>query len=187
MEDDVEIMVSKYVSFLLRHNPEDLEIDDEGFVDLDEFVAKVRRRYPMVDRKLLMKMVVESERKRFEIVENKIRALYGHTIPVHIGLQEEKQIVRLYHGTTPQAAREILEKGLQPMRRRWVHLSPTEEIVMEVGKRRTNTPVILVIDVSGARSQGVRFYRATDKVYVCKHVSAKYIKTLHALFAINQH
>jgi putative RNA 2'-phosphotransferase len=106
--------------------------------------------------------------------------LYGHTIPVHIRLKEDKQIMRLYHGTTPQAAKEILEKGLQPMRRRWVHLSPTEEIAREVGKRRTNSPVVLVIDASEARSCGIKFYQATDKVYVCKHVPAKYIKTSHA-------
>jgi len=66
------------------------------------------------------------------------------------------------------------------MRRRWVHLSPTEEIAREIGKRRTNNPVILMIDASGARSQDIKFYRATDKVYVCKYVPAKYIKTLQA-------
>jgi len=180
VEDDVQVSVSKYVSYLLRHNPEDLRMDHDGFVDLDELVSKVRRRYPTVDRELLIKMVDESERKRFEIVENKIRALYGHTIPVHVKLKEDKQVARLFHGTTSQAVREILEKGLQPMRRRWVHLSPTEDIAREVGKRRTNSPVVLVIDVSEARSRGIRFYQATDKVYVCKHVPAKYIKTLHA-------
>jgi len=179
MENDVRIGVSKYVSYLLRHNPEDLEMDFEGFVDLDELVSKVKRRYSTVDKRVLINMVEESERKRFEIVENRIRALYGHTIPVHVKLKEDKQTAWLYHGTTPQAARQILEKGLQPMRRRWVHLSPTEEIAMEVGKRRTNSPVVLVIDASEARNDGIRFYRATDKVYVCKHVPAKYIKTLH--------
>lgn len=180
MGDDVKISVSKYVSYLLRHNPEDLEMDEDGFVDLDELVSKVRRRYPTVDRNFLTRIVDESERKRFEIAENRIRALYGHTVPVHIELKEDKRIARLYHGTTLQASREILEKGLQPMRRRWVHLSPTKEIAREVGRRRTNSPVVLVIDASEARNQGVRFYQATVKVYVCKHVPAKYIKTLHA-------
>jgi len=179
LENDEKIRVSKYVSFLLRHNPEDLEMDGDGFVDLDELVSKVKRRYPTVDRNLLIKMVDESERKRFEIMENKIRALYGHTVLVHIHLKEDKQIVWLYHGTTPQAARQILKSGLQPMRRRWVHLSPTDEIAREVGKRRTQGPVVLVIDASEARNCGIRFFRATDKVYVCKHVPAKYIKALH--------
>jgi len=180
LENDLQIIVSRYVSYLLRHNPEDLEMDAQGFVDLDEIVSKVRRRYPMVDRNLLIKIVDESERKRFEIADNKIRALYGHTIPVRVLLKEDKQIEWLYHGTTPQAAKKILEEGLQPMWRRWVHLSPTEDIAQEVGKRRTSRPVVLVIDATDARNSGIRFYRATDKVYVCKHVPAKHIKTLHA-------
>jgi len=178
LKNDEKIRLSKYVSFLLRHNPEDLEMDGDGFVDLDELVSKVRRRYPIVDRKFLIEIADESERKRFEIVENKIRALYGHTVPVHIQFKEDKQIARLFHGTTPQAARQILKSGLQPMRRRWVHLSPTDEIAREVGKRRTKNPVVLVIDASEARSSGIKYFRATDKVYVCKHVPAKYIKTI---------
>jgi len=176
----VKIRVSRHVSYLLRHNPEELEMDEEGFVELDELVSKVRRRFPTADKSLLKEIVDQSERRRFEIVGGKIRALYGHTIEVHTHLEEDKQIARLYHGTTPQAAREILEKGLQPMRRRWVHLSPTEEIAREVGERRTDSPVVLVIDASEARSRGIRFFRATDKVYLCKHVPAKYIKKLHA-------
>jgi len=180
VENDTRVIVSKYISYLLRHNPENLETNHEGFVDLDELVSKVRMRYPQVDRNFLKKMVNESERKRFEIIDNKIRALYGHTIDVKVRFREDKQIRQLYHGTTVQASREILKKGLKPMRRRWVHLSPTEEIAREVGKRRTNNPMVLVIDTFEARNQGVRFYQATDKVYVCKYVPAKYIKMLHA-------
>lgn len=180
MENDAKISVSKYVSYLLRHNPEDLEMNHDGFVDLDELVSKVRRRFPTVDRNFLTKLVDESERKRFEIVDNRIRAFYGHTIPVHINLKEDKQIVRLYHGTMPQTASQILEEGLQPMKRRWVHLSPTEEIAQEVGHRRTDSPVILVIDAVEARNHGIKFFKATDKVYLCRHVPARYIKSAHS-------
>jgi len=180
VEEDLRIRVSRYVSYLLRHNPEDLEMDEEGFVDLNELVSKVRRRFPNVDMKFLTKLVEESERKRFEIIDNMIRALYGHTVPVYIRLEEDRHVERLYHGTTLEAAEEILEKGLKPMKRRYAHLSPTEEIAREVGKRRTDKPVVLVIDAIEARRHGVGFFRATDKVYVCKYVPAKYIKKLHA-------
>jgi putative RNA 2'-phosphotransferase len=179
VEEDVKVKVSKYISYLLRHNPEDLVIDEEGFVVFDALFSKVRLRFPMVDKALVTEIVNKSERRRFEIRDEKIRALYGHTIKVSMKLQEDNQTRLLYHGTTPQAANEILEKGLQPMKRRWVHLSPTEEIAYEVGKRRTDSPVVLVIDASEARRHGLRFYKATDKVYVCKYVPAKYITRLH--------
>jgi len=182
VENYLRIKVSRYVSYLLRHNPEDLEMDDEGFVELDHLLYKLRRRFPTIEKKLLVEIVEQSERHRFEIVDDRIRALYGHTIDVQVHLKEDTQVERLYHGTTPEAAEQILLKGLQPMKRRWVHLSPTKEIAYEVGKRRTDRPVILVVDVTGARSHGSRFFRATDKVYVCEHVPAKYIKLLQLIY-----
>ncbi|RLE68636.1 MAG: RNA 2'-phosphotransferase, partial [Thermoprotei archaeon] len=84
----------------------------------------------------------------------------------------------LYHGTTPEAAKKILKDGLKPMRRRWVHLSPTPEIARNVGLRRTSHPVILEIDAEKAREDGVKFYRATEEVYLCDYISPKYIKLM---------
>jgi putative RNA 2'-phosphotransferase len=176
MSEDVKTLVSRYMSYLLRHNPEDLKMDNEGFIRIDELLSKVKTQYSMVDRKLLMSIVHESDKKRFEISGDKIRALYGHTIDVNVILREDKQVMVLYHGTTPRVVREIMKIGLKPMRRRWVHLSPTKEIAFEVGKRRTRTPVILVIDVLEARSDGIKFYKATDKVHLCQYVPAKYIR-----------
>jgi len=176
MSEDIKTRISKYMSYLLRHNPEDLKIDNEGFVQLNELLSKVKARYPVADRKLLMSIIHESDRKRFEIVDDKMRALYGHTIDVKMNLREDNQVIVLYHGTTPEAACEIMKTGLKPMRRKWVHLSPTKEIAFEVGKRRTRIPAILTIDVLKARSNGIKFYKATDKVYLCQHVPAKYIR-----------
>jgi putative RNA 2'-phosphotransferase len=125
-------------------------------------------------------LVEESERKRFEIVGNRIRALYGHSVPVYLRLEEDRAVEWLYHGTTDEAAVEILEKGLQPMKRLWVHLSPTIDIAIQVGKRRTSNPVILVVNCTEARKAGVKFYKASDQIYLCKFVPTKYIRRLHA-------
>jgi len=174
----LRIKLSRYVSYLLRHNPEDLTMDDKGFVELEQLLFKVKRRFPQADRNLLTEIVNRSERRRFEIVGSKIRALYGHTIEVHVALKEDKEVALLFHGTTPEAAKEILKEGLEPMKRQWVHLSPTKEIARDVGRRRTPNPIILVIDAAQARDGGVKFHRASDKVFVCKHVPARFIKML---------
>ena len=62
------------------------------------------------------------------------------------------------------------------MRRTWVYLSPTVEVAREVGLRRTRNPTILAIDVEVARKDGVTFYKATDKVYLCGSLLPKYIR-----------
>jgi len=176
MNQDVKMQVSRYMSYLLRHNPEDLEMDKGGFVQIDKLLSKVKTRYPMVDRELLMSMVHGGDKKRFEIIGDRIRALYGHTIEVKMELREDREVMILYHGTTPHALNRIMETGLKPMRRKWVHLSPTKEIALEVGKRRTRTPVVLAVDAFRARNNGIKFYKATDQVYLCRYVPAKYIK-----------
>jgi putative RNA 2'-phosphotransferase len=84
----------------------------------------------------------------------------------------------LYHGTTEEAAKEILEQGLKPIKRVWVHLSPTKDIATQVGMRRTSNPVILVVNCGEARKAGLRFYKASDQVYLCKFVHAKHIRRL---------
>lgn len=175
MEGDSKTKVSKYMSYLLRHNPENLKIDRHGFVFLDELLEKLNERFH-IDKKFVLEIVEKSDRKRFEIVENKIRAVYGHTIPVKVELEEDRTTRVFYHGTTPEAASRILKAGLKPMKRRWVHLSPTVEIAKEVGLRRTKNPVILEIDAEGARKNGLRFCKATDKVYVCDAILSRYVK-----------
>jgi putative RNA 2'-phosphotransferase len=155
-------------------------MDAEGFVDIDDLLGKIKARYS-VDDGLIREIVDGSDRKRFEIRGNRIRgnrirALYGHTIPVRLKLEEDRNIKWLYHGTTPEAASKILEEGLKPMRRRWVHLSPTVEIAKEVGMRRTKNPVVLKIDAETAIQDGLKFYRATRKVYLCSRIPPKHIR-----------
>jgi putative RNA 2'-phosphotransferase len=175
MKENRKIEVSKYMSYLLRHNPENLKIDNHGLVSLSELFEKVKERFH-VDKRLILEIVEKSDKQRFEIVDGKIRALYGHTIPVKLEFVEDKTVRALYHGTTLGATSKILRFGLKPMKRRWVHLSPTIEIAKEVGLRRTRDPVVLIIDAETARRNGVRFYKATDKVYLCSMVSPEYIK-----------
>lgn len=177
MDADLEGKVSRYMSYLLRHNPEGLKIDRYGFVGLDELYKKLKKRFP-IDRSFIYRSVERSRRKRFEIVGNRIRALYGHTIQVKMKLKEDKNTKVFYHGTTPEAASKILRFGLKPMKRLWVHLSPSVDIAREVGLRRTRKPVILKIDAEAARKSGIRFYKATDKVYLCSFVPPGCLKVV---------
>lgn len=175
MEQDSKEKVSKYISYLLRHNPENLKMDRHGFVGINDLLKKLRKRF-LVDKEFILEIAERRDRKRFEIIDDKIRALYGHTIPVELELQEDGNVKMLYHGTTPEAANRILKAGLKPMKRKWVHLSPTREMAIEVGLRRNTNPVVLEINAEIARQNGWRFYKATEKVYVCRAIPSRYIK-----------
>ena len=181
MKEELKTRISKYMSYLLRHHPKDLKMDERGFVDLNQLLQKIRKRFPQADKSLIREIVEGSERRRFEIRNGKIRALYGHSIPIKIELKEDDEVKVLYHGTTSEAAKNILKTGLKPMKRTWVHLSPTIEIAKRIGLRRTPKPIILQIDAENARKNGIKFYKATDEVYLSRYIPPKYIKRIRSL------
>ena len=176
-KEDLKTKVSKYMSYLLRHNPEDLKMDSQGFVDLEDLIKKLKEKF-QIDRNLIFEIVRKSERKRFEIKNGKIRALYGHSIPVKLKLKEDRTVKVLYHGTTPEAAAKILKTGIKPMKRKWVHLSPTIEIAKQIALRRTNKPAIIEIDAEKARKDGIKIYKATEQVFLCHEIPPKYLKRI---------
>ena len=167
--------VSRYVSYLLRHNPAGLEMDKHGFVSLHELLQKINMRF-QVKSTFLLQIVEKSDNKRFEVVEGRVRALYGHSVPVELELEEERDIEVFYHGTTEKAVPKIMREGLRSMKRSWVHLSPTADIAVNVGLRRTARPIVLEIDAKAAREEGTRFYKATSNVFLCRQVRPRHIR-----------
>ena len=116
-----------------------------------------------------------SEKKRLELDGDKIRALYGHSIPTHIKKAEGTLPAILFHGTAKRFIASIKEAGLLPMKRQYVHLSVDEETATAVGKIRDSAPVLLKIDTQHAIADGIKSYVGNDKVWLCNQLSAKYI------------
>lgn len=115
-------------------------------------------------------------KKRFEIREDKIRALYGHSGDVKIVKTQSAPPKYLYHGTSPRNAEQILQDGLQAMERQYVHLSADRRTAWHVGKRKTDTPVILMIEALEANKNGVKFYYGNDTVWLADSIPANYIR-----------
>lgn len=169
-----ERKVSKFISYLLRHNPEELEISKDGFVNLHDLVKKIRQRYPWIDEEYVERVARKDKKGRYELAGVKIRARYGHTIDASIDLASA-DIKKLYHGTTREAMKKILSEGLKPMRRKKVHLSRSVEDAIEVGKRRTKETVVLEIDAKMAIKEGVRIEKASERVYVADYIPKEFI------------
>ena len=117
----------------------------------------------------LEKVVEQSDKKRFELTNGKIRALYGHSIPAKIKKEEIIPPEILYHGTSRKAVEAILIEGLKPMKRQYVHLSYNPDIAYDVGKRKDDQPVILQINARNAYEDGVVFYACIkdNTIFIC--------------------
>ena len=171
--------LSKFLSYVLRHHPEEynIELDEEGFTPLKELIGSMMNTHiSWAKVEDIEKLISEGERKRFEIKGDKIRALYGHSVKVKIG-ESFCPNSFLYHGTSPNLLPEILNNGLTPMRRQFVHLSSNKETAYAVGKRHHPEPVILEIDAVKACEKGIKFFDR-GAVVLSKEIPPEFIKPL---------
>ena len=154
-------------------------MDDKGFVDIEQLLSAINEenKYSkIIDKFDIIKVMEVSNKKRLEIIGEWIRAMYGHSFPMQIKYEEETPPAMLYHGTAKRFFNSIKKEGLKPMSRQYVHLSEDIETAKMVGKRRDSDPVILYIDTVEAIKAGVKFYKANDKVWLCKQLPPRFIK-----------
>ncbi len=165
--------LEKKLCYALRHHPErfDLILDDEGFCPAEDVCRSFNISHEVLDR-----IVSESDKKRFELKNGKIRALYGHSIPLRINKEVIIPPGYLYHGTTKKALEKIMEEGLKPMNRQYVHLSYDIGVAKEVGLRRDEHPVILRIDALKAYENSIHFYEGNERTVLADAMPSEYLK-----------
>jgi putative RNA 2'-phosphotransferase len=174
------IQTSKFLSLVLRHRPEliHLNMDTNGWVDVDELINNANKYKKMrLTKETLMEVVKKNDKQRFIIdaEKNKIRANQGHSISIDLALEPQTPPDELYHGTADRFLKSIMENGIKPMSRQYVHLSRTEEIAETVGKRH-GKPVVLKINTKAMYEQGHTFYLSENKVWLVDYVPKGYIK-----------
>ena len=175
---------SRWIAYVLRHNPAryGLQPDQHGFVALEAFLDVARRRYPEMSSERLQAVVTTSGTERFHMDGARIRARYGHSIPVDpIGPAIEPP-PSLYQGTESARTAAVLSDGLQPYDRRLLHLSGTLDEGYAVARRKTDQPAVVHIDAQAAHQAGVEFYHE-GRVYLARHVPAQFL-TLAPLGAV---
>lgn len=177
------VLLSKTLAHALRHRPwlYELELDDQGWTDVAPLLEVLRRRRPdwrRLGEHHLQEMIARSEKRRFEAVNGRIRAIYGHSVAGKLRYTAGTPPDFLYHGTTPVAARRILADGLLPMRRQYVHLSVDVGTAWEVGCRKTANPTVLRVYARRAADEGICFYEGNEHVWLADRVPARYIERM---------
>ena len=171
--------LSKEISYALRHAPQEygLTLDREGWVDTQQLLESLITigKWKNLCELDLHKMIKLSSKQRHEIKGNKIRAYYGHSSSIQIKKDEKEPPEFLFHGTTKKAALSIMQKGLKPQQRQYVHLSQDLGTAIEVGKRRENTPTILLVKAKDAFENGISFYSGNDRVWLSDEIPTQYI------------
>jgi putative RNA 2'-phosphotransferase len=177
-KDDKYVRLSKFLSLVLRHKPEHigLKLDAEGWVDVGDLIRNSLAAGIVLDRPILRQVVEGAEKKRFSFSEDgkRIRANYGHSIPVLLKEEAAEPPEFLFHGTARRFLSSIQTKGLGPGDRQYVHLVEDKKTAVEVGHRH-GEPVVLVVKAREMHVNGYEFFKTASAIWLTKAVPVEYI------------
>ena len=173
---DRSTRLGKLLALVLRHKPEaiGITIDNHGWANVKELISAINKqeKFTMKDLENIVNFD-NKQRYSFNSDKSKIRANQGHSINVDVELEEATPPDILYHGTATKSRRSILENGLNPQNRLYVHLSDNELTATIVGKRHGD-PYIFKIDAKRMYEDGYKFYKSQNNVWLAKEVPTKY-------------
>lgn len=165
---------------ILRHGKYELDMDEQGFVDMRDIVAVMKAKNPRMKwlRVHHVEAMAETDPKgRYQISGGDIRATYGHTIELSLRHPVDNIPEVLYYPTTEDKCEEILSEGLFPTDRALVHLSRTYKDAVKAGSVREEDtgPIILAIDTVGCIDAGIEIGRAAKTVFLCDQVPSEFL------------
>ena len=160
--------ISIYMSFVLRHCPQDinLDMDKHGWVDVEQLITGINNK----------------GRYRFNEDYTRIKACQGHSIEwVEPELEYKEPPQYLYHGTTTEAYEKIQESGyISKMKRHAVHMQSKKDKAWQSAKRWKKEPLVLQIDAKKMYEDGYVFGVSENEVWVVDKVPVEYI--IHEIY-----
>lgn len=174
-----QTQISKFLSLVLRHKPETIgiQIDQNGWVDVDELIEKSNKYGVQFDREILNHVVATNSKKRFAFNDkfDKIRASQGHSIEIELGYSNQKPPEILFHGTSEKSVESILKKGLNKQHRQHVHLSSDIDTAIKVGQRH-GKPFVFLVFAEKMYKDNFQFFISENGVWLTDYVPTKYLK-----------
>lgn len=169
--------MGKLISLILRHKPDvvGITLDEHGWANVDELIKGVNKKHKLT-MEMLENIVATDEKQRYSFNEDKtkIRANQGHSINIDVELEEVEPPEILWHGTGEKYVESIRETGLVPKSRLYVHLSDKYTTAVQVGKRHGN-PVVFCVKSGQMYTDGYKFYKSKNGVWLTKSVPVEYL------------
>jgi len=179
MNDKETIRTSKFLSLILRHEPQQVGItlDEAGWVGVQELLEAVNRHGVKLTLDELKYVVDTNTKKRFAFSEDgqRIRASQGHSVEVDLQYSPQTPPEILYHGTATRFLDSIRKDGLKSMARHDVHLSAETKMTIQVGGRH-GKPVLLTIRAGDMHRAGNVFKCSTNGVWLVSQVPPEFIE-----------
>lgn len=164
-----DITISKFLSLVLRHQPETigLTLDANGWANVDDLIARAAAHGKRFTADDLFRVTANNDKKRFTLSQDsrRIRAAQGHSVQVELDLAPLAPPEILFHGTATRFVDAIKAEGLKAQSRQHVHLSLDEETAVKVGQRH-GKPYIFRVEAGRMHTEGFVFFRAENGVWL---------------------
>lgn len=170
--------ISKAISYLLRHAHAsfNLGMDEQGWVLLTDLILALRRVDVNINETDIIKLIENSEKKRHQILGGKIRSLYGHSNVKICKIPSVPPDI-LFHGTLQKNLERIMDKGILPMGRQYVHLSANEAIAWQVARRKKGIAVVIKVSAKEAFMNSIQFYEEVGGIWLTDFIPSRFIIT----------
>lgn len=178
MNNERQKKISKFLSLVLRHEPQaiGIDLDESGWVETRILLDALERHGRGISLDELRLVVENNDKKRFAFSEDqtRIRASQGHSVEVDLGYTPVQPPECLYHGTTDRFVEAIRAAGLQRRDRHHVHLSAQTDTAVSVGSRH-GRPVLLTVHAGAMHRAGRAFYQSANGVWLTDEVPSEFI------------
>ena len=175
--------ISRYLSYVLRHRPDELglQLDDGGWIDVDVLLAACAANGRRITNDDLAWVVAHNDKGRFAFDGGRlrIRATQGHSVPVELGYEPAEPPELLFHGTAERFLESIRREGLVRGSRHHVHLSADAGTAKEVGTRH-GRPAVLEVRAGDMARVGHVFFLATNGVWLTDAVPSDFLREIGA-------
>lgn len=169
------------LSYLLRHDKL-YTLESGGWRSIDSLITEKEFTFEE-----LCDLVAKDTKGRFEFNGNKtkLRALYGHSVPVDLKLECSIPPNVLYYGTSKNASISIL-KGLISRNRNYVHLTSDTDSAKHMGARY-GIPVIIQINAEKMLEEGYKFYNSTGNIWLVREVPCRFFNSFNLPLLSHKH
>jgi putative RNA 2'-phosphotransferase len=171
--------LGRFLALVLRHKPESIGItlDSAGFVEVAVLAQAIAAQpgWSSVTADAI-RAATQKDAKRYELSGDRVRARYGHSVPIATPGKVVIPPEWLYHGTPPSALDALRQQGLHPQGRQFVHLSVTRQDALTIGQRHSPDAVVVTVQARGAHDTGILFYQASSTVYLVREVPPTFLR-----------
>jgi putative RNA 2'-phosphotransferase len=179
MDEKAKTKISKFLSYALRHRPDDvgIELDAAGWADVSAVLSAAAKRGHAITHEELLEVVRDNDKQRFALSADhtRVRASQGHSIEVDLGYAASEPPEVLYHGTVDRFLASIRVQGLLKGERHHVHLSKDLATAARVGQRR-GRPIVLRVRALDMHRAGHPFFVSQNGVWLTDCVPPEYIE-----------